>query len=201
MLRVHQIVNGFQHSCTYILYEDCCKHAWLVDCGSALDKVEDWFKTNNKELAGVFLTHSHDDHICGLRHLLISRPDIPIYLSSNEGIKCVQDVRLNLSKYTSDPFRLFSKHFVELRDGEIVKLFPNIELTAIHADGHSPDSIIYKVGDWLFTGDAYIPPLPVVTKLPGADNKRAAESLEMIKQIVENGNLIIQAGHSIDNVI
>ena len=201
MLNVHQIVNDYQYSCTYILYQEDCEYVWLVDCGSAIDIVEDWLQTNNKQLKGVFLTHSHDDHTFGLRRLLRLMPDIPIYLSAKEGIKCVQDIRLNLTKYTSEPYQVFSNHFVELKDGDKVKLFPNVKLIAIQADGHSPDSIIYKVGKWLFTGDAYIPPLAVVTKLPGADKLRAAESLGMIKELVEREKLIIQAGHSINTSI
>lgn len=201
MLNVHQIVNDYQHSCTYILYEEDCEYVWLVDCGSSLDEVERWLNTNKKTLKGVFLTHSHDDHTYGLRRLLSSMPSIPIYLSAHEGIKCVQDIRLNLSKYTSAPYQVFSDHFVELKDGDKVKLFPDVELVALQADGHSPDSIIYKVGKWLFTGDAYIPPLAVVTKLPGADKSRAAESLGMIKELVEKEKLIIQAGHSINTSI
>ncbi len=201
MLKIRQIVNDYQHSCTYILYKEDCEYVWLVDCGSAIDAVNDWLKANQKELKGVFLTHSHDDHILGLRRLLPTMPNIPIYLSAHEGIKCVQDIRLNLSKYTSEPFQVFSDYFVELKDGEKVRLFQDVELTAIQADGHSPDSIIYKVGEWLFTGDAYIPPLAIVTKLPGADKKRAAESLIMIKDLVENEKLIIQAGHSINTSI
>lgn len=201
MLNVHQIVNDYQHSCTYILYREDCEYVWLVDCGSAIDIVEDWLQTNNKQLKGVFLTHSHDDHTFGLRRLLRLMPDIPIYLSAKEGIKCVQDIRLNLTKYTSEPYQVFSNHFVELKDGDKVKLFSDVELIAIQADGHSPDSIIYKVGKWLFTGDAYIPPLAVVTKLPGADKSRAAESLGMIKELVEREKLIIQAGHSINTSI
>lgn len=197
MLKIHQIVNGYQHSCTYILYEEECKYVWIVDCGSEIDELFDWLKANQKQLKGVFLTHSHDDHTFGLRRLLPLMPNIPIYLSAHDGIKCVQDIRLNLSKYTSEPFQVFSEHFVELKDGEQVQIFQDVELTAIQAEGHSPDSIVYRVGQWLFTGDAYIPPLTVVTKLPGADKEKAADSLEMIKKMVEIKNLIIQAGHSI----
>ena len=175
MLQVHSIVNDYQHSYTYILYQEECEYVWLVDCGSALDEVENWLKHKRKKIKGIFLTHSHDDHTFGLRRLLSQMPDIPIYLSAHEGIKCVQDIRLNLSKYTSAPFRVFSDHFVELKNGDKVQLFQDVELIAYQADGHSPDSMIFWVGNRLFTGDAYIPPLPVVTKLPGADKQRTAE--------------------------
>lgn len=197
MIKVHQIVNDYQHSCTYILYEEDCEYVWLVDCGSAIDEVDIWLENNQKRIKGVFLTHSHDDHTFGLRKLLLSMPSIPIYLSAHEGVICVQDIRLNLSKYTSEPFQLISDHFVELKDGEKVLLFPDAELTAILADGHSPDSMVYKVKNYLFTGDAYIPTLAVVTKLPGADKKKAAESMEMIKNLIETEQLIVFAGHEI----
>lgn len=197
-MQVHQIVNSYQHSCNYILYEDGCEDGWLVDCGSSVDEVLEWLRKNHIILKGVFLTHCHDDHICGLRLLLQKMSSLPIYLSSHEGIRCVQDIRLNLTKYTSSPFRVFSDHFVELRNGKIVKLFDDINMVAYQADGHSLDSMVYKVGCYLFTGDAYIPPLRVVTKLPGADKERAAESLKMIKDLIRNGNLTVMAGHSIN---
>ena len=197
MLQIHRIVNDYQHSCTYILYEEDCEYAWLVDCGGA-DAVEKWLKANRKSLKGVFLTHCHDDHIYGLRRLVKELPNLLVCLSAHDGIKGVQDIRLNLSKYTSEPFQLFSDHFLELKDGEKVTLFPDVEMTAIQADGHSPDSMVYRVESYLLTGDAYIPPLPVVTKLPGADKKRAAESLEMIKKLVENEKLTVLPGHDIN---
>jgi len=197
MLQIHRIVNDYQHSCTYILHEGDCEYAWLVDCGGS-DAVEEWLKANRKSLKGVFLTHCHDDHIYGLRRLVIELPDLIVCLSAHEGIKGVQDIRLNLSKYTSEPFQLFSDHFLELKDGEKVTLFPDVEMTAIQADGHSPDSMVYRAESYLLTGDAYIPPLPVVTKLPGADKKRAAESLEMIKKLVENEKLTVLPGHDIN---
>ena len=198
MLQIYTIVNEYQHSCTYILYEEECDYVWLVDCGDA-GEVYEWLSVNGKEIKGVFLTHCHDDHISGLRQLLKDKPDILICLSAHEGIRCVQDIRLNLSKFTADSFQIFSDYFVELNDGQSMQIFSDNEITAIQADGHSLDSMVYRVGKSLFTGDAYIPPLDVVTKLPGADKKRAAESLEMIKALVENEKLTVLPGHDINS--
>lgn len=196
MLKIHRIVNDYKHSCSYILYDEDCEYVWLVDCGGA-EAVEEWLNSNGKLLKGVFLTHCHEDHIFGLRCLVGETPNLMVFLSAHDGIKGAQDIRLNLSKYTSEPFQLFSDHFVELNDGEVIRLFPNVEMTAIQADGHSPDSMVYRTEHYLFTGDAYIPPLPVVTKLPGADKKRAVESLEMIKGLVEIEELTVLPGHDI----
>ena len=197
MLQIHRIVNEYQHSCTYILYVEDCEYIWLVDCGRA-ETVEEWLKAKEKRINGVFLTHCHDDHIYGLRRLVNKHPEIKVCLSAHDGIKGVQDVRLNLSRFTSEQFQLFSDYFVELKDGETVSLFPNVELIAIQADGHSPDSMVFRVENYLFTGDAYIPSLPVVTKLPGGNKKRAAESLETIMSLVANNKLTVLCGHDIN---
>ena len=197
MLCVHPIVNDYQHSCTYILYEEDCEYVWLVDCGGA-EPVKKWLQANGKTLRGIFLTHSHDDHTFGLRQILKEKPEVFICLSAHEGVRCVQDIRMNLSKYTSDPYQVFSVHFVELEDGQCIPIFPDASITAFQVDGHSPDSMAYRADDWLFTGDAYIPPLAVVTKLPGADKQRAAESLERIKQLTEKEQLTIMPGHDIN---
>ena len=197
MLKVHRIVNSYQHSCTYILYEEDCEYVWLVDCGNDFGEITKWLKNNKKKLKGVFLTHCHNDHTMGLMGLLKEMPELVVCLSAHEGIKCVQDIRLNLSKYTSGPYRVYSSHFVELSDGEIIELFPGVELIALQADGHSQDSMVYKIGKYIFTGDAYIPTLDVVTKLPGADKKRAEESLRMIEEIIEKEQLIVHPGHYI----
>lgn len=196
MLQVHRIVNSYQHACTYILYEEECEYIWLVDCGDP-EPVKDWLQTKGKILKGVFLTHSHNDHSFGLIHLCETIPNTLIYVSANEGIKCLQNIRLNLSKYTSGPFQVFSDHFIELEDSQCVQIFPDAIITALRVDGHSPDSMAYQVGEWLFTGDAYIPTLPVVTKLPGADRHRAAESLEVIKRLIEKEKLNVMPGHDI----
>lgn len=197
-MEVHRIVNSYQHSCTYILYKSGYGYVWLVDCGSDVVKVLEWLHINNKSIQGIFLTHCHDDHICGLRKLLEDYPDIPIYLSAHDGIRCVQDIRLNLTKYTLEPFQLTSDYFVEMKDGDEKELFDGVFLTAYQAGGHSIDSMIYKVGNFLFTGDAYIPPLKVVTKLPGADKTMAAESLKKILTLIDLSKLTVNAGHTLE---
>lgn len=196
MLQYYRIVNSYQHSCTYILYQEQAEHAWLVDCGD-YHEVKAWLTKYQKRIDGVFLTHGHDDHIYGLRSLIEELPETPIYLSANGGIRCLHDIRLNLTKYTERSFIIDSDHFVELNDGVKVELFDGVNMTCYQTVGHTDDSMVYMVEGYLLTGDAYIPPLPVVTKLPGANKERAAESLERIKSIVEEYHLTVLAGHSI----
>ncbi len=58
-------------------------------------------------------------------------------------------------------------------------------VTVYETTGHAPSCLRYRIADWLFTGDAYIPGVKVVTKLPGGDRALAAESVEKILRLAE----------------
>lgn len=52
-----------------------------------------------------------------------------------------------------------------------------------HTPGHNPSCLTFEVGDYLFTGDAYILGIKVVTIFKGGDKKIAAESVERIIEL------------------
>ena len=70
---IHRIVNTFFTSNSWVI--DFGATAWIVDCGD----VEPILKIiSNKQLAGVFLTQAHFDHIYGLNELLKVFPSTTI---------------------------------------------------------------------------------------------------------------------------
>ncbi len=193
-IKVIQIVNSKQSSCSYILYEDSSVDVWLIDCGD-YNRIKEWLAENKKRIAGVFLTHSHWDHMYGLRVLLEEEPETLILLSSNDGLNCLADMRLNLTKFTPEPYIIKPTNCIELSDGDRIQIFKDADLTAFTTAGHSPDSITFKTGNYIFTGDAYIPSLEVVTKLPGGDKKKASESLNRIMEMIGVYGLEVMPGH------
>lgn len=91
-----------------------------------LNLIED----NNYYIKYILITHNHPHHLLGLKTLL-KVYDADIY-----------------SYYTSvGNFR--SKSLVH---GEKITL-SDFEISVIHVPGHSPDSLAYKIGDFLFVGD------------------------------------------------
>ena len=58
-----------------------------------------------------------------------------------------------------------------------VMLFENTTLKAIATPGHNPSCLCFEVGEYLFTGDSYIPGTKVVTNLPGGNKELAKESI------------------------
>jgi glyoxylase-like metal-dependent hydrolase (beta-lactamase superfamily II) len=178
------------------LYEDSSVDVWLVDCGD-YHRIKEWLAENKKRIAGVFLTHTHWDHMYGLKELLAEEPMTLILLSSNEGLKNLADIRLNLTKFTPAPFIIEPNNYKELVDGEIIPIFKDCNLIALYTIGHSQDSVSFKADKYLFTGDAYIPSLEVVTKLPGGDKNKAFESLERIMKMIEKEGLEVLPGHKV----
>ena len=189
-----EIKNDFRYSCTYILYTLDSPRVWLIDCGDS-DKILAWINQNHKELAGIFLTHCHIDHIYGVNKMTEAFPKAYVYLAKETGTKGVRDLRLNLTKYMEEPYVVETENLVEVDECDEVTLFDDTALRVLKTDGHSPDSLSFRVNEMLFTGDAYIPPLPVVTKLPGANKLIAQQSLERIISLVEKESLTIMPGH------
>lgn len=189
-----EIKNDFRYSCTYILYTIDSPKVWLIDCGDT-DKILSWMNHYNKELAGIFLTHCHIDHIYGVNKMVEAFPNACVYLAEDTGTKGIRDIRLNLTKYMEEPYIIETEKLIEVNEGDEVNIFEDKVLVVLKTDGHSPDSLSFRVNNFLFTGDAYIPPLPVVTKLPGANKPMAQQSLERIKALVEKDSLTIMPGH------
>ena len=167
---------------------------WLVDCGD-FDKVEDVI--GSQTIAGVLLTHAHFDHIYGLPALLQKYPACKIY-TNESGCTALGDARLNLSRYHETPI-VIPPHNVYLCDeDDDIPLFKGVTAHVYATPGHHPSCLCFQVGEYLFSGDAYIPGVKVVTNLPGANKQQAQESVARILELA-NGKTLC-AGHGIQEV-
>lgn len=195
MICCEKIENSWFNSNTYILSEKNETNVWLVDCGDFY-KIEDWLQKYNKVLKGIFVTHSHFDHIYGINDALLLYPDINVFVSKNEGINIITDSKRNGSKYTEKPFEIHSNNFKELEDIDVIHLFSNnYSLIVYETMGHSVDSLSFAIDKYLFTGDAYIPGIKVVTKLKGGNKEQADNSIKRIISFM-NKDTILCPGHN-----
>ena len=132
-------------------------------------------------------------------------PDANVYVAKETGLRGVRDLRLNLTKFMEESYMVETNNLVEVDEGDELDIFPDTKLKVLKTDGHSPDSLSYLVDSMLFTGDAYIPGVRVVTKLPGANKPQAQISLERIQKVVQDNSLEVMPGHyhnenALDNV-
>lgn len=189
-----QFTTHLISSCEYVVYSDDSNRAWLVDCGE-YQPIQQWLYENHKILSGIFLTHAHCDHSAGVIEALRQWPELVVYTSSNQGLTYLQDERLNQSRYVVNPFKVPTSTCLTLSDGQQVALTPTMTLIAWQTPGHSPDSLTFRIGEWLFTGDAHIPGFSVVTRVKGADKLLAQKSEERILAMIID-NIKLCPGHS-----
>ena len=190
MLQVRQIINDIYTSNTYLLFDDMYDYCWLVDIGDFY-KVKAAIKPGTT-IRGLFLTHTHFDHMYGINELFKEQPKCKVF-SSEYGRDALYDVKKNFSKYHESPTVYNGKDVTVLTDGDVIELYPGVSLTAYATPGHCPSCLTYIMDKWIFTGDSYIPGLKVVTNLPKCDKNKAEESLGKIKLLSESR--IICPGH------
>ena len=197
MFKVNHIVNSVYTSRTYILTQNGSLSVWLIDCGDVppLMDVLSSFGGDSFVIKGVLLTHVHYDHIYGLSKLKKIFPSLRVF-TNEYGKKALADIRMNYAKYHNDPIVYESETVVTCDEGSVIVLFDGVQAKVYHTPGHSPSCLTYEVGDYLFTGDAYIPGIKVVTTLKGGDKVKAAESVERILRLAEGKEVC--AGHEVD---
>ena len=89
------------------------------------------------------------------------------------------------------------ERIVVVDDGTRVDLGDGNAVTAVATPGHTPGCITWMTDDALFTGDACIPGVRVVTNLPHGDKQLAMRSLEHIRSLAAEGRTIYP-GHDVD---
>ncbi|MEN6365129.1 MAG: MBL fold metallo-hydrolase [Rectinema sp.] len=126
----HYSIYGFSNS--YLVGNDETGEALIVDPAEVTPAMIHQIESNSYRLDAVLITHGHIHHIRGLKTLSRIYADCTRYASS--------------AKVLGLPCRA-------LRDGERF-LAAGFEVDAIAMPGHSQDSMVFRVDDLLFTGDA-----------------------------------------------
>ena len=190
-MHVEQVVNSVFDSNTYVISEDGNNRIWLVDAGN----VEDVFNrlTKDKIIKGVFITHAHFDHIYGLNKIIERFPDCEVF-TSEYGKEGLFSDKINLSFYHEDPIVIKGANIRILHENDRVELFEDCFLETFETPGHNWGSLTFKVNNYLFTGDSFIPGYDVVTKLKGGNKDESKKSLKKIKSLISE-ETIICPGH------
>jgi hydroxyacylglutathione hydrolase len=121
----------------------------------------------------ILLTHDHYDHT-GVIVSLRSRLKVP------------------LATHEASSYQLKTPPEILLKDGDSLKL-GKIKIDVLHTPGHTPGSLCFKMGKYLFAGDTIFPGGPGHTHSPDELNEILASIKEKIFTLP--GNTLILPGH------
>lgn len=123
-MNIHQIVNSVFTSNTYILSVEGKDGHVLIDIGD-IAPIKQCVQEKCGTVQALFLTHTHYDHIYGIKDLLRLYPDCTVYTSSF-GKEALGSDKLNFSRYHNDPVIWMGDNVTVLHENDKVEIFPGI---------------------------------------------------------------------------
>lgn len=189
-MRVIPVVNKPFDSYCYIVTKDD-KNCLITDLGGDFSVIEGVLITENLTPAAVLLTHSHFDHVCGIKSA--RDKGVAVYISENDA-KNLESADGTLSSFVGVNYApVFD--YQTLSKNEYA--FGDISVEVIYTPGHTKGSVIYKIDDLIFSGDTVFKGTIGRTDLPGGSYFDMKKSINrLIDRLFEgNTNYKIYPGH------
>ena len=191
MLKVQKIQSEIFNSNVYTITSSEHEEVFLIDCGGFAPVLD--VLISNAIVSGIFLTHYHYDHIYFIKNWIDRFPNVKFY-GSQITFEGLSNPKRNLSFYHEDPIEIFDVNYQVITDAISVKLFNYISITALITEGHCEGSLSFLLENYIFTGDALIPNIPIVSKLKTGNKDDAKASVRKIKSLL-NDDFTICPGH------
>lgn len=191
--------NSVFGSNTYVV--DDGRDCFIVDLGD-FEPVAAYIAEKRLNVKAMLLTHTHYDHIYGIRRYMEAYPDAAV-CTSEFGKEALTKPAWNFSRYHNDPIEITSDRIKTLCDGETIRPLDKVAITTIATPGHDMSSLTYRVTredtpdekPLLFTGDSYIPGVAVVATFPKSDKQLAAYWYDRLRDMEQS--VIIMPGHTV----
>ena len=91
----------------------------LIDIGEYIE-LKQYIKINDLSVKGLFLTHSHYNHVLGIKEFVHEFPNAKIF-GYSDTIKSLENSKLNLSFYYNTPIEVEipPQNQVKIADGDV----------------------------------------------------------------------------------
>lgn len=195
-MMIRRFENSVFKSNSYIIDNDGSK-AVIIDIGD-FAPLQEYMSERRLEPAGVLITHTHYDHIYGIKEFMDRYPDVEIY-TSEFGKMAFSKPNINFSRYHDDFICIESDKIVPLKDNDVISIIDNLRIKVIATPGHDMSCLSYTVEDNIFTGDSYIPGIKVVDTFPKSDKELARHWYGVLQEMARTRN--VYPGHGPEQIL
>lgn len=171
-------IGSYQTNC-YMVWGDGSDSCVLIDPGYVPEQLLEEVRLQRKTLEAILLTHSHFDHIGGVKQLA-AETGCKVYI-------CTEELKM--------PSRLAGGeiyHTHTYKDGDVLQL-AGLTWKVLHTPGHTLGGVCLLCGDALFSGDTLFAGTCGRTDLPGGNYQTIRQSLRRLAAL--EGNLQVLPGH------
>ena len=166
-MQIKRFTLGVAMTNLYVVSEN--GRGFIVDAVLASDDVCQYIKENNIKIDFILQTHTHYDHVLGLKYYK-DLYNVDVYAAS-EAREIANDPNYNLAFDYPDLVVPIDKY---LDDNELISDF---DIRVLKTPGHSLDSTSYLIGDILFSGDTLFNLSIGRTDLPGGNYGQIISSI------------------------
>ena len=143
-MNIVKISEGSMMANCYLVFDDN-KNGFLIDPVYPGGKIENYIDTNKINIEFILLTHTHFDHVLGLNYF---KDKFKVNVYASEDSKAIaNDPDYNLSRGYCELSVEIDEYLKDMEE------FSKYNIKALKTPGHSLDSMSYKVGDHIFSGD------------------------------------------------
>lgn len=169
-------VGELATSC-YIVWDDGAEGCVVIDPGAEPERIRQ--ACEGRKIEAILLTHGHFDHIGGVKELARDGANIVIH---REDAPMLTSPELNAGWLVGDAVTAPQANRM-VREGERIT-YAGVTFDVLHTPGHTPGSVCYQTGKWLFTGDTLFHGGYGRTDLPGGSMHQLADSLRRLSPMV-----------------
>ncbi|MCR5350239.1 MAG: MBL fold metallo-hydrolase [Acholeplasmatales bacterium] len=151
--------------------------AILFDTSFEFNKVLD-IVNKRYNLKAIFITHSHMDHIDGLKYF--KGTNIPIYMSKETEEQLDDEYITSYYMIKSKtPFKKEDLNIINVKDKDVINII-GFDVNVISTPGHQVGATSYNISHALFTGDTIFSGRHAMTTYPTGSEKDMKKTLKKL---------------------